>query len=559
MFDEFNNNINLLKSGYDEIKNMANMAKQNNSEQGDGKSFKDKLKEGAKFLDDKFAKEMENKQKAQNELIRENMKIQEDRNKLYNEIDAGAGANTNILKMRNAFNVINEYSDIFPFPIILHKKINFNFLIWEKIPFDEVSKSEEFTNKYMFLSKFIDSNDYNKINKIFKEEANEKPVSSYDDASNKIDMTNNEEFFNIMHGTKGEDPSLENTLSDKLQKIQEKTSKLFYISVVNSNNLGVYYKSIDPASIFEYESIIFDKKQHLKDKIDEDYNTIKKHRDNTNKNLDKIRELAIYDIKTNKKNSDLQEERSYDRDLKNMGFITHTLSIFITHLAKYFSDTAMGAVSASWTTSFNNVFTGFLILLLLILIIFFAVSPESPFNSKKPSMNNKSSSNNKEKNIFSTISNFPTDIGNTMSSIGDFTTNFINIVKFGTNKVNNLASELTNDAKSNDRESLNKGRNGDNILHFNGSYLNKVIGSSAKFDNKKVYSIYKPIDVIIEDDLKINSKTDPKNGLYVLNCNRRDLKPYLKVQDGECKIKKYLYNTPEIVSDYDKINMGYLN
>ena len=270
--------------------------------------------------------------------------------------------------------------------------------------------------------------------------------------------------------------------------------------------------------------------------------------------------MAIYDIKTNREKSDLQEERSYDRDLKNMGFITHTLSIFITYLAKYFSDTAMGVVSASWTTSFNNVFTGFLILLLIILIIFFAVAPQSPFNAKKPSMNNKSSSNNKEKNIFSTISNFPTDIGNTMSSIGDFTTNFINIVKYGTNKVNNLASELTNDnAGSNDRESLNKGRNGDNILHFNGSYLNKVFGPNAKFDNKKVYSIYKPIDVIIEDNLKVNSTTDPKSGLYVLNCNKQDLKPYLKVQDGECKIKKYLYNTPEIKSDYNKIDIGYLN
>ena len=164
MLKNLNDNFNKLKTGINEIKNktgtgenfMENIKKQiSEGATGTGENFMENIKkqisEGAQHAT-KMQEDIMNK-KGENDFLRsfDNKMIKENREELYSKIDVSA--TDNILKMRDAINIINKYSDFFPFPIMLHKKNNYYYLSWEKIPENEIKNTAEFENNYIHLNK----------------------------------------------------------------------------------------------------------------------------------------------------------------------------------------------------------------------------------------------------------------------------------------------------------------------------------------------------------------------------------------------------------------------
>lgn len=174
--------------------------------------------------------------------------------------------------------------------------------------------------------------------------------------------------------------------------------------------------------------------------------------------------------------------------------------------------------------------------------------------NKKPKEENK--------DFISLLKSMPANINSAYADFNNFATNLGNMITNGRRAVNDFTEAITGDNIPEDLvrlkydEDEDKGRGGDNIIHF--------------YNENDVISAYKPIAKIIPKQNGINStgqinetnfelKSVPNgNGqLYKLDCDNSNTSNYFT---KSCKLRKdYLLDTrfiKEPESDYEQIKIN---
>jgi hypothetical protein len=451
-------------------------------------------------------------------------------------------------------------------------------LIWEKVNFNP-KKSDLYENIESFFN-----NNYSPSFNLFKEKFKEayKSLSpsapaSYPQAQeggNKqigggtevIDLTGVKEVIDIVYDAKYLDYF-------KLEK--------FYYEY-DDNGIKIYYLCKNSILDYRYNHKSWDKEKYYNDNsidkagLQSNLNSIKKLNNDLTITLEKIRKKAIENGNINKNKEEKRQDRSDERFNDNAGKVGFYTTQLFVYTAKYIQDTFLAGIKVLFSSSWNNVITGFLILLFIILVIIMGVALSKGENdSGNDGPNKKPKEENKD--FISLLKSMPANINIAYADFNKFATNLGNMITNGRRAVNDFTDAITGDNIPDDfvrkKYDENDGRGGDNIIHFDAITDDNVI------------SAYKPIAKIIPkqngvnnstgliiDDLNFSIKTvliDKDKGgetLYELDCNNQDnqdnpdnlgIRNYFT---ESCKLRKdYSLDTrfiKEPKSDYEQIKIN---
>lgn len=456
------------------------------------------------------------------------------------------------------------YCYIHPFNVILYEKIIIYGLIWEKVNFNN-----NISDLYENIESFFNNDDSPRFN-LFKEKFKEayKSLSPSAPASdpqaqeggNKqigggtevIDLTGVKEVIDIVYDAKYLDYF-------KLKK--------FYYKYVD-NDIEIYYLCKNSILDYRYNHKSWDKEKYYNDNsidkagLQSNLNSIKKLNNNLTITLEKIKEMARENGDINKNKEVERQDRSDERFNDNAGKVGFYTTQLFVYTAKYIQDTFLAGIKVLFSSSWNNVITGFLILLFIILVVIMGVALSKGENdSGNDGPNKKPKEENKD--FISLLKSMPANINIAYADFNKFATNLGNMITNGRRAVNDLTEAITGDNTpedfARDKYGEDNGRGGDNIIHF---------------DNRSdhVTSAYKPIAKIIPKQNGINSTgqitsnidfvitTDISVGgelLYVLDCDDLDTSKYFT---KSCKLRKdYSLDTKFIKdpkSDYEQIKIN---
>ena len=137
--------------------------------------------------------------------------------------------------------------------------------------------------------------------------------------------------------------------------------------------------------------------------------------------------------------------------------------VFIGWL-KYVQDVFYAGVKTAFSSKWNNVMTGFLILIFIIVLIFVGISAGEEEKNEGP--NKKPKEENKD--FFAVIKSIPADMNNLYNNAMKLSSDVGNMMLNSRRTVNDIADAITGDDNSDDidRPSLADGRGGDNFIHF---------------------------------------------------------------------------------------------
>ena len=505
--------------------------------------------------------------------------IKNEANELINTLGVDILSDNKIVALPPCSKLANAYCYIHPFNVILYEKKIMYGLKWEKVNYNPgISNSYENIKDFFEVNKDVSS--FNVIDEKIKEvyislspqasapkESQEAPASEeaalaaegeakvggkqIGGGTEVIDLTGVKEVIDIVYDAKYLD-------NFKLEK--------FYYKY-EDNGIEIYYLCKNSILDYRYNHKSWDKEEYYNDNsiykagLQSNLNSIKKLNNNLTITLKKIREKAIENGNINKNKEVERQDRSDERFNDNAGKVGFYTTQLFVYTAKYIQDTFLAGIKVLFSSSWNNVITGFLIFLFIILVIIMGVVLGKGENdSGNDGPNKKPKEENKD--FISLLKSMPANINSAYADFNNFATNLGNMITNGRRAVNDFTEAITGDNIPEDLvrlkydEDEDKGRGGDNIIHF--------------YNENDVISAYKPIAKIIPKQNDINStgqinetnfelKSVPNgNGqLYKLDCDNSNTSNYFT---KSCKLRKdYLLDTrfiKEPESDYEQIKIN---
>ena len=517
--------------------------------------------------------------------------IKNEANELINTLGVDILSDNKIVALPPCSKLANAYCYIHPFNVILYEKKIMYGLKWEKVNYNPgISNSYENIKDFFEVNKDVSS--FNVIDEKIKEvyislspqasapkESQEAPASEeaalaaegeakvggkqIGGGTEVIDLTGVKEVIDIVYDAK---------------YLESFESKKFYYKY-EDNGIEIYYLCKNSILDYRYNHKSWDKEEYYNDNsiykagLQSNLNSIKKLNNNLTTTLKKIREKAIENGNINKNKEVERQDRSDERFNDNAGKVGFYTTQLFVYTAKYIQDTFLAGIKVLFSSSWNNVITGFLIFLFIILVIIMGVVLGKGENdSGNDGPNKKPKEENKD--FISLLKSMPANINSAYADFNNFATNLGNMITNGRRAVNDFTEAITGDNIPEDLVRLttydkdkneDKGRGGDNIIHFynENNEISGVIRSG-------VISAYKPIAKIIPKQNGINStgqinetnfelKSVPNgNGqLYKLDCDNSNTSNYFT---KSCKLRKdYLLDTrfiKEPESDYEQIKIN---
>ena len=510
-------------------------------------------------------------------------------NKLFDDIGVDILSDNIIFAIPPCSKLAKAYCNIHPFNVILYEKITKYGLILEKVNYNPGT-----SNSYENIKDFFEQNDgvssFNVIDEKIKEvyislspqasapkESQEAPLAAKGKVGGKqigggtevIDLTGVKEVIDIVYDAK----YLDNFKLEKFYyKYEDNGIEIYYLCKNSILDYRYNHKSWESRDKEEYYNDNSIDKAGLQSNL----NSIKKLNNNLTITLKKIREKAIENGNINKNKEVERQDRSDERFNDNAGKVGFYTTQLFVYTAKYIQDTFLAGIKVLFSSSWNNVITGFLIFLFIILVIIMGVVLGKGENdsgnygpNKKPKEENK--------DFISLLKSMPANINSAYADFNNFATNLGNMITNGRRAVNDFTEAITGDNIPEDLVRLttydkdkneDKGRGGDNIIHFynENNEISGVIRSG-------VISAYKPIAKIIpkqnginstgqinETNFKLKSVPNGPNGdgqLYKLDCDNSNTSNYFT---KSCKLRKdYSLDTrfiKEPESDYEQIKIN---
>lgn len=503
-------------------------------------------------------------------------------NKLFDDIGVDILSDNKIVALPPCSKLANAYCHIHPFNVILYEKKIMYGLIWEKVNYNPgISNSYENIKDFFEVNKDVSS--FNVIDEKIKEvyislspqasapkESQEAPASEeaapaaegeakvggkqIGGGTEVIDLTGVKEVIDIVYDAKYLDDF-------KLEK--------FYYKY-EDNGIEIYYLCKNSILDYIYNHKSWDKEEYYNDNsidkagLQSNLNSIKKLNNKLTITLKEIREKAIENGNINKNKEVEKQDRSDERFNDNAGKVGFYTTQLFVYTAKYIQDTFLAGIKVLFSSSWNNVITGFLILLFIILVIIMGVALGKGENdSGNDGPNKKPKEENKD--FISLLKSIPANINSAYADFNNFATNLGNMITNGRRAVNDFTEAITGDNIPEDLVRLkyenSDGRGGDNIIHFDNE--NDVISG--------VISAYKPIAKIIpkqnginstgqkinETNFKLKSVPNGDGQLYKLDCDNSNTSNYFT---KSCKLRKdYSLDTrfiKEPESDYEQIKIN---
>ena len=508
--------------------------------------------------------------------------IKNEANELINTLGVDILSDNKIVALPPCSKLANAYCYIHPFNVILYEKKIMYGLKWEKVNYNPgISNSYENIKDFFEVNKDVSS--FNVIDEKIKEvyislspqasapkESQEAPASEeaalaaegeakvggkqIGGGTEVIDLTGVKEVIDIVYDAK----YLDNFKLEKFYyKYEDNGIEIYYLCKNSILDYRYNHKSWESRDKEEYYNDNSIDKAGLQSNL----NSIKKLNNNLTITLKKIREKAIENGNINKNKEVERQDRSDERFNDNAGKVGFYTTQLFVYTAKYIQDTFLAGIKVLFSSSWNNVITGFLIFLFIILVIIMGVVLGKGENdSGNDGPNKKPKEENKD--FISLLKSMPANINSAYADFNNFATNLGNMITNGRRAVNDFTEAITGDNIPEDLvrlkydEDEDKGRGGDNIIHF--------------YNENDVISAYKPIAKIIPKQNGINStgqinetnfelKSVPNgNGqLYKLDCDNSNTSNYFT---KSCKLRKdYLLDTrfiKEPESDYEQIKIN---
>jgi hypothetical protein len=483
--------------------------------------------------------EKENIDKEKKAIIAKNNKERDDIMENFDAIMKSVKANDDILHDNVVLSVppfkkiSHAYCYIHPINVILYDKTIEYGLMWEK------------------NNNVIINDDYVDINKFFEKD--------------KDSLKTFTDFFKNAH-TQSVDKDLINLSGYK------EIVKLTKVYDFSQGNIYYIYESSAYVCVptkfdCKYKKNSFDKKEYfethqISGDLMKDKENIEELQNKLDENISEVIDLAQQNIKFNEVNT---YNRQFESDnilhANQNKFLYYWTYVFIAYL-KYVQDTIFAGIKTLFSSKWNNVMTGFLILIFIIVLIFFGISAGKEEKNEGP--NKKPKEENKD--FFAVIKSIPADMNNVYNSAMKLSSDIGNMMSNSRRTVNDIADAITGDDNSEDidRLSLDDGRGGDNFLHFD---------NGASVDSKysmKVQQIDPIINNInydgsaaqltaIKDTITLDTKDVSVNAgeaqMYVPDCASNGNKYF----DNNCElIERDPDSKVEIVkdSDYEQIKIN---
>ena len=482
--------------------------------------------------------EKENIDKEKKAIIAKNNKARDDIMEKFDAIMKSVKASDDILHDNVLLSVppykkiSHAYCYIHPINVILYDKTIEYGLMWEK------------------NNNVIINDDYVDINKFFEE-------------LDKYSLEKFTAFFKKAHKQ-----SVDKDLIDLSE--YEEIVKLTKVYDFSQGNIYYIYESsvyvcVPTKFDCKYKKISFDKKEYfethqISGDLMKDKENIEELQNKLDKNILKVIDLAQENIKFNEVNTYNRQFESDNILHANQNKVLYYWTyVFIAYL-KYVQDTIFAGIKTLFSSKWNNVMTGFLILIFIIVLIFVGISAGEEEKNEGP--NKKPKEENKD--FFAVIKSIPADMTNIYNSAMKLSSDVGNMMSNSRRTVNDIADAITGDDNSEDidRPSLDDGRGGDNFLHFD---------NGASVDSKysmKVQQIYPIINNINYNNKQTQLETIKGTitlGVKDISVNACEAQMYVP----DCTSNKYFDENCELIerdpdskvaivkdSDYEQIKIN---
>ena len=357
--------------------------------------------------------------------------------------------------------ISKAYCYIHPINVILYDKTIEYGLIWRKN--NNVIDNDDYVDIDYFFSLKKDTKAFDIFKKIFDNE--------YSEDKYLIDLS---EYKDIVEITKKYDFSQGN-----LYYKREETS--------------TYYVCEPTKFDYKYKQGSFDNEEYFKthqisDNLKKDKENITALQEKINDNIHELIEKAGENIKFNKEKTSYRQIESDAKIEENKNKFFYYIFYVILSYLKYVQDTFFAGIKTLFSSKWNNVMTGFLILIFIIVLIFVGISAGEEEKNEGP--NKKPKEENKD--FFAVIKSIPADMNNVYNSAIKLSSDVTNMISNSRRTVNDIADAITGDDNSDDidRHSLDDGRGGDNFIHFdNGGIVDSKYSMKGTQIDQKINNI----------------------------------------------------------------------
>lgn len=332
--------------------------------------------------------------------------------------------------------ISQAYCYIHPINVILYDKTIEYGLIWSK------------------NNNVIINDDYVDINNFFEEQDNDSQNTYITILSQQTGNSEDNDLINL---------SNHEEIVEITKKYDFSQGNLYYLYD------GSTYVCEPTKFDYKYKQGSFKREEYFKThQISEDLKKDKEKIEELQKKLnDNIPELIKKAGENITFNKETISSRQFESDNLTEKYRNNTIYwifyVFIGWL-KYVQDVFYAGVKTAFSSKWNNVMTGFLILIFIIVLIFVGISAGKEEKNEGP--NKKPKEENKD--FFAVIKSIPADMTNIYNSAIKISTDVGNMMSNSRRTVNDIADAITGDDNSEDidRPSLADGRGGDNFIHF---------------------------------------------------------------------------------------------
>ena len=482
--------------------------------------------------------EKENIDKEKKAIIAKNNKARDDIMEKFDAIMKSVKASDDILHDNVLLSVppykkiSHAYCYIHPINVILYDKTIEYGLIWSK------------------NNNVIINDDYVDINNFFEEQDNDSQNTYITILSQQTGNSEDNDLINLSNH----------------EEIVEITKKYDF----SQGNL--YYKSGDSTYVceptkfdYKYKQGSFKREEYFKthqisEDLKKDKEKIEELQKKINDNIHELIKKAGENITFNKETISYRQFESDNLTEKNKNNAIYWIFYVFIGWLKYVQDVFYAGVKTAFSSKWNNVMTGFLILIFIIVLIFVGISAGEEEKNEGP--NKKPKEENKD--FFAVIKSIPADMTNMYNSAIKISTDVGNMMSNSRRTVNDITDAITGDDNSEDinRPSLDDGRGGDNFIHFG--------SGGASVDSK--YSMKAQQIVPIINNINYNKQTQLETindtitlGVKDISVNAGEAQMYVpdctsnNYFDDECKLKEHVLDSKvEIVkeSDYEQIEIN---
>jgi len=502
----------------------------------------------------KFAKIMEHYQDKNNSSEKKRKKEEKaaeievnnkERNKIKNKFDETMKSinsvndilhDNELLSFPPCKKISQAYCYIHPINVILYDKTIEYGLIWSKN--NNVIINDDYVDIYNFFEKQDNDSRSTYITILSQQTGNSED-------NDLINLSNHEEIVEI---TKKYDFSQRNLY-------YKKSGDSTYVCEPTKFDYKYKQGSFKKEEYFKTHQISEDLKKD-KEKIEELQKKI-------NDNIHELIKKAEENIAFNKEKISYRQFESDNLTAKYRNNIIYWIFYVFIGWLKYVQDVFYAGVKTVFSSKWNNVMTGFLILIFIIVLIFVGISAGEEEKNEGP--NKKPKEENKD--FFAVIKSIPADMTNIYNSAIKISTDVGNMMSNSRRTVNDIADAITGDDNSDDidRPSLADGRGGDNFIHFDND---NGVSVDSKYSMKETQ-----IDPIINNinydgsaaQLTAINNTITLGGTKNVSVNAGEARMFVP----DCTSNKYFDNNCELIerdpdskvaivkdSDYEQIKIN---